>query len=107
MWLDGPLESSLQQSMVKMLHSNHHLQSLVLQDDNGDKYSLNEEINFRLELNASKIPLLLRQNQCNSNSNNIDDQQEDYVRAIIDSKDSINVVFYALYNNPGLLLPMV
>ena len=104
--LGGPLEASFQRSLGALLQDNHKLQSVILLDENRDCFALSEECLYKLELNASVLPLLLHTNTgvTGATSQQQRQQQEDYLNAMIDAKDSLNAVYYALSKNPSLLL---
>jgi len=94
--LDGPLDESFVTAMESvLLEHNHTLEKLVLMDDNLDHFPLSLGMQEKLNLNASTLPRLLSFGQADS---------QDYVSAMIDAKDNLNAVFFALSNNPNLLL---
>ena len=106
MQLDGPLEASFQRSLDTLLQCNHKLQSVVLLDEKRERFTLSEECLHKLELNTSMLPLLLHTSTGGkgATSEQQRQQQEDYLNAMIGAKDSLNTVYYALSNNPNLLL---
>ncbi|CAB9527144.1 expressed unknown protein [Seminavis robusta] len=100
MHLDEPLEDAFQSAIEQvLLQHNHVLQSLVILDENRDRYLLTKDAKLKLELNATKLPALLHSHN---------GTQRDYLNAMIDanSGNSLDAVFYALSNQPNLLRDM-
>jgi hypothetical protein len=100
--LDEPLEVSFHHALHNLLlEHNHVLQSVTVLDENRDRYPLGAAIQHKLKLNASKVPALLH---CTTATKNAQQHHRDYINAMIDSKDSHDVLFYAISNQPSLLL---
>jgi hypothetical protein len=106
MHLDAPLEESFEIALQNvLLEHNHILQSVAVLDENRDKYPLGATIKHKLQLNASNLPALLHGNSSyEATSSSKKQHQLDYINAMIDSKDSLDVLFYALSSQPHLLL---
>lgn len=101
-YLDGPIDQSFMDALEHLLVTNNHvLQSVGVLDENREKYSLPAVIRHKLELNASGLPKLLHNGHFSC-----DLSTQDYIDAMIDYKDSLDAVFYALSNHPELLLDL-
>jgi hypothetical protein len=102
MHLDQPLEESFHQALQKLLlEHNHVLQSVAVLDEHREKYPLGSTVACKLLLNASGLPALLHGTAATASP---EQQERDYIKVMIDSKDSLDLVFYALINQPCLLL---
>ncbi|CAB9508857.1 expressed unknown protein [Seminavis robusta] len=98
--LDGPpVINELFGSVEKALQSNDRLKDLVLYDDCNQSMRLPSSVITKLQLNKSGIPRLLRRKNTNTRK-----FQASFVKAIVEHKEDINTVFYALLENPSVLL---
>jgi len=100
--LDGDLKKSkLMRTLNRVLDHNHVLSEVCFYDDCFCPFTLSRKVRAKLLRNQSGVPQLLYHRTANHHNANFD---QDYAKAIISNQSNVDVVFYALSQNPAMLV---